>query len=182
MAVGSCRLPLLHTRSPSLVCARPEGFQKRLAARLLARQAASASGLVSLRAATNLTPRWFTSLGTIFEAIASTPPGSMQRPAVTMSGTSASCRSLLGTTKRHLRSCLLPSELKSWGSRSGDSKTSTHHDGSGATSAMRASALFLSSGELSQASTANCKSCACESLSRRDGRLMTRCHPWLHRP
>eukprot|EP00964_Phaeocystis_antarctica_P052661 scaffold30849_cov75-Phaeocystis_antarctica.AAC.5 len=39
---------------------------------------------------------------------------------------------------------------------------------------MRASALFLSSGELSQASTANSKSCAYERLARRDGRLMRR--------
>eukprot|EP00964_Phaeocystis_antarctica_P086721 scaffold54942_cov75-Phaeocystis_antarctica.AAC.9 len=38
---------------------------------------------------------------------------------------------------------------------------------------MRASALFLSSGELSQASTANSKSCAYERLARRDGRLMS---------
>ena len=67
-----------------------------------------------------------------------------------------------------------PNELKSWGSRSGDSKTSTHHDGSGATWAMRASALFLSSGELSQASTAISRSCAYERLARRDCRLMRR--------
>eukprot|EP00964_Phaeocystis_antarctica_P063919 scaffold38396_cov65-Phaeocystis_antarctica.AAC.2 len=66
-----------------------------------------------------------------------------------------------------------PNELKSWGSRSGDSKTSTHHDGSGATLAMRASALFLSSGELSQASTAISRSCAYERLARRK-RLMRR--------
>eukprot|EP00964_Phaeocystis_antarctica_P093915 scaffold60724_cov71-Phaeocystis_antarctica.AAC.3 len=39
---------------------------------------------------------------------------------------------------------------------------------------MRASALFLSSGELSQASTANSKSCAYERLARRDNRLMRR--------
>eukprot|EP00964_Phaeocystis_antarctica_P015555 scaffold8616_cov76-Phaeocystis_antarctica.AAC.7 len=51
---------------------------------------------------------------------------------------------------------------------------STHHDGSGATLAMRASALFLSSGELSQASTANSKSCACESVARRDRAMRDR--------
>eukprot|EP00964_Phaeocystis_antarctica_P093491 scaffold60334_cov67-Phaeocystis_antarctica.AAC.4 len=37
---------------------------------------------------------------------------------------------------------------------------------------MRASALFLSLGELSQASTANPKSCAYVRLARRNGRLM----------
>ena len=40
--------------------------------------------------------------------------------------------------------------------------------------AMRASALFLSSGELSQASTAISKSCVYESLARRDDRSMRR--------
>eukprot|EP00964_Phaeocystis_antarctica_P086031 scaffold54412_cov55-Phaeocystis_antarctica.AAC.3 len=39
---------------------------------------------------------------------------------------------------------------------------------------MRASALFLSSGELSQPSTASPNSCAYESSARRDGRLMRR--------
>ena len=43
---------------------------------------------------------------------------------------------------------------------------------------MRASALFLSSGELSQASTAISRSCAYERLARRDGRLMWREGKW----
>eukprot|EP00964_Phaeocystis_antarctica_P057373 scaffold33950_cov78-Phaeocystis_antarctica.AAC.7 len=67
---------------------------KRSAARLLARQAANTCGSESLRAATKLT---LSLLPCSHEAIASTPPGSMQRPAGS-SGTSASCRKLLGST------------------------------------------------------------------------------------
>eukprot|EP00964_Phaeocystis_antarctica_P089862 scaffold57411_cov65-Phaeocystis_antarctica.AAC.8 len=44
---------MLHTRSPSLVSARPTSHSKGVVARLLARQAARACGSESLRAATN---------------------------------------------------------------------------------------------------------------------------------
>ena len=67
-----------------------------------------------------------------------------------------------------------PSELNNWSSRSGDIKMSTHHAGSGATWAMRASALFLSWGEPSQASAASSTSCACESWAMRDRHMRDR--------
>eukprot|EP00964_Phaeocystis_antarctica_P034568 scaffold19672_cov71-Phaeocystis_antarctica.AAC.3 len=70
----------------------PMGKSKCRAARLLARQAASACESKSLRAPTNFTLPFSPN-----EVIASTPPGSMQRP-LGSSGTPASRRIILGST------------------------------------------------------------------------------------